>query len=57
MGLRSRLEKLVYPIIQILSDAVHYGVTKAVEFALARGTAETIRESGVTVNSLREPSH
>jgi NAD(P)-dependent dehydrogenase (short-subunit alcohol dehydrogenase family) len=38
--------------IQIPSDAVHYGVTKAAEFALARGIAETIPESGVTVNSL-----
>lgn len=38
--------------IQVPGDAVHYGVTKAAAFALARGIAETIPESGVTVNSL-----
>jgi len=38
--------------IQVPSDAVHYGVSKAAVFALARGIAETIPDSGVTVNSL-----
>lgn len=38
--------------VQIPADSVHYGVSKAAEFALARGIAETIPASGVTVNSL-----
>ncbi|GGG92993.1 SDR family NAD(P)-dependent oxidoreductase [Silvibacterium dinghuense] len=38
--------------IQIPEEMVHYGVTKAAQIALARGIAETIPGSGVTVNSL-----
>lgn len=38
--------------VQIPPEMVHYGVTKAAQIALARGIAETIPESGVTVNSL-----
>jgi NAD(P)-dependent dehydrogenase (short-subunit alcohol dehydrogenase family) len=38
--------------VQIPAEMVHYGVTKAAQIALARGIAETIPASGVTVNSL-----
>jgi NAD(P)-dependent dehydrogenase (short-subunit alcohol dehydrogenase family) len=38
--------------VQIPGEMVHYGVTKAALIALARGIAETIPGSGVTVNSL-----
>lgn len=38
--------------VQIPQEMVHYGVTKAAQIALARGIAETIPGSGVTVNSL-----
>jgi NAD(P)-dependent dehydrogenase (short-subunit alcohol dehydrogenase family) len=38
--------------INIPPEMVHYGVTKAAQIALARGIAETIPGSGVTVNSL-----
>ena len=38
--------------MQIPEEMVHYGVTKAAQIALARGIAETIPGSGVTVNSL-----
>jgi NAD(P)-dependent dehydrogenase (short-subunit alcohol dehydrogenase family) len=38
--------------IQVPPEAVHYGVSKAAQFALVRGIAETIPDSGVTVNSL-----
>lgn len=38
--------------VQIPEEMVHYGVTKAAQIALARGVAETIPGSGVTVNSL-----
>jgi len=38
--------------VQIPGEMVHYGVTKAAQIALARGIAETIPASGVTVNSL-----
>jgi len=38
--------------IQVPPEAVHYSVSKAAQFALVRGIAETIPSSGVTVNSL-----
>jgi NAD(P)-dependent dehydrogenase (short-subunit alcohol dehydrogenase family) len=38
--------------IHIPEEMVHYGVTKAAQIALARGIAESVPESGVTVNSL-----
>ncbi|AFL89000.1 dehydrogenase of unknown specificity, short-chain alcohol dehydrogenase like protein [Terriglobus roseus DSM 18391] len=38
--------------VQIPEEMVHYGVTKAAQIALARGIAESIPASGVTVNSL-----
>jgi NAD(P)-dependent dehydrogenase (short-subunit alcohol dehydrogenase family) len=38
--------------LQIPAQAIHYGVTKAAEIALARGLAETCAKTGVTVNSI-----
>jgi NAD(P)-dependent dehydrogenase (short-subunit alcohol dehydrogenase family) len=38
--------------IHIPEEMVHYGVTKAAQIALARGIAESVPASGVTVNSL-----
>ncbi|SEB46433.1 SDR family NAD(P)-dependent oxidoreductase [Terriglobus roseus] len=38
--------------VQIPEEMVHYGVTKAAQIALARGIAESVPASGVTVNSL-----
>jgi NAD(P)-dependent dehydrogenase (short-subunit alcohol dehydrogenase family) len=38
--------------VHIPDEMVHYGVTKAAQIALARGIAETVKGSGVTVNSL-----
>ena len=38
--------------MHIPDEMVHYGVTKAAQIALARGIAETVKGSGVTVNSL-----
>ena len=38
--------------VQIPDEMVHYGVTKAADIALARGIAETVKGTGVTVNSL-----
>ena len=43
--------------MQIPSEMVHYGMTKTAQVALARGIAESVDESGVTVNSiLPQPS-
>jgi NAD(P)-dependent dehydrogenase (short-subunit alcohol dehydrogenase family) len=38
--------------VQIPSEMIHYGVTKTMQIALARGLAETTKGTGVTVNSV-----
>lgn len=38
--------------VQIPAEMVHYGVTKTAQLALARGIAESVAGSGVTVNSV-----
>ncbi|MBV8636978.1 MAG: SDR family oxidoreductase [Candidatus Eremiobacteraeota bacterium] len=38
--------------VQIPPEMVHYGVTKAAQIALARGIAEAVAGTGVTVNSV-----
>jgi NAD(P)-dependent dehydrogenase (short-subunit alcohol dehydrogenase family) len=38
--------------VNIPSEMIHYGVTKTMQVALARGLAETTAGTGVTVNSL-----
>ena len=38
--------------IQIPAEMIHYGVTKAAQIAVARGLAETLAGTGVTINSV-----
>jgi NAD(P)-dependent dehydrogenase (short-subunit alcohol dehydrogenase family) len=38
--------------VQIPAEMVHYGVTKTAQIALARGIAETLNGTGITVNSV-----
>jgi NAD(P)-dependent dehydrogenase (short-subunit alcohol dehydrogenase family) len=38
--------------VQIPAEMVHYGVTKAAEIAVARGIAESVAGTGITVNSV-----
>jgi NAD(P)-dependent dehydrogenase (short-subunit alcohol dehydrogenase family) len=38
--------------VQIPVEMIHYGVTKTMQIALARGLAETTSGTGVTVNSV-----
>lgn len=38
--------------IQIPAEMIHYGVTKTAQIALARGIAESVAGTGVTVNSV-----
>lgn len=38
--------------IQIPAEMVHYGMTKTAQIAVARGIAETVAGTGVTVNSV-----
>ena len=38
--------------VQIPKEMIHYGVTKTMQIALARGLAETTIGTGVTVNSV-----
>jgi NAD(P)-dependent dehydrogenase (short-subunit alcohol dehydrogenase family) len=38
--------------VQIPAEMVHYGMTKTAQVAIARGIAETVAGSGVTVNSI-----
>jgi NAD(P)-dependent dehydrogenase (short-subunit alcohol dehydrogenase family) len=38
--------------VQIPAEMVHYGMTKTAQIAIARGIAETVAGSGVTVNSV-----
>lgn len=44
--------------IQLPAEMIHYGVTKTAQIAVARGIAETVAGTGVTVNSvLPGPTH
>jgi len=38
--------------VQIPAEMVHYGMTKAAQIAIARGIAESVAGSGITVNSV-----
>ncbi len=38
--------------VQIPSEMIHYGMTKTAQVAIARGVAETVAGTGVTVNSV-----
>jgi NAD(P)-dependent dehydrogenase (short-subunit alcohol dehydrogenase family) len=38
--------------VQIPVEMIHYGMTKTAQVAIARGIAESVAESGVTVNSI-----
>ncbi len=38
--------------LQIPPEMIHYGVTKTAQLAVARGLAETLAGTGVTVNSV-----
>src|SRR2546421_9602955 len=38
--------------VNIPTEMIHYGVTKTMQLALARGLAETTAGTGVTVNSV-----
>jgi NAD(P)-dependent dehydrogenase (short-subunit alcohol dehydrogenase family) len=38
--------------LQIPSEMIHYGMTKTAQLAVARGLAETLAGTGVTVNSV-----
>jgi NAD(P)-dependent dehydrogenase (short-subunit alcohol dehydrogenase family) len=38
--------------LQIPPESIHYGMTKAAQIAVARGLAETVAGTGVTVNSI-----
>jgi NAD(P)-dependent dehydrogenase (short-subunit alcohol dehydrogenase family) len=38
--------------VQIPEEMVHYGMTKTAQIAVARGLAETCKQTGITVNSL-----
>jgi NAD(P)-dependent dehydrogenase (short-subunit alcohol dehydrogenase family) len=38
--------------VQIPAEMIHYGVTKTAQIAVARGLAETLAGTGVTVNSV-----
>jgi NAD(P)-dependent dehydrogenase (short-subunit alcohol dehydrogenase family) len=38
--------------VQIPSEMIHYGMTKTAQVAIARGVAETVAGSGVTVNTV-----
>lgn len=38
--------------VQIPAEMIHYGVTKTAQLAVARGLAETVASSGITVNSV-----
>jgi NAD(P)-dependent dehydrogenase (short-subunit alcohol dehydrogenase family) len=38
--------------VQIPAEMVHYGMTKTAQVAIARGIAETVAGTGVTVNSI-----
>jgi NAD(P)-dependent dehydrogenase (short-subunit alcohol dehydrogenase family) len=38
--------------VQIPTEMIHYGMTKTAQVAIARGVAETVAGTGVTVNSV-----
>jgi NAD(P)-dependent dehydrogenase (short-subunit alcohol dehydrogenase family) len=38
--------------VQIPGEMIHYGMTKAAQIAVARGIAETVANTGITVNSI-----
>lgn len=38
--------------VQIPAEMVHYGMTKSAQIAIARGIAESVADSGITVNSV-----
>jgi NAD(P)-dependent dehydrogenase (short-subunit alcohol dehydrogenase family) len=38
--------------VQIPAEMVHYGMTKTAQIAVARGIAETVAGTGITVNSV-----
>ena len=38
--------------IQVPAEMIHYGMTKTAQLALSRGLAETVKGTGVTVNSV-----
>jgi len=38
--------------VQIPVEMVHYGMTKTAQLAVARGVAETVAGTGITVNSV-----
>ena len=38
--------------LQIPTESIHYGVSKAAQIAVARGIAETVAKTGITVNSI-----
>lgn len=38
--------------VQIPSEMIHYGMTKTAQIAVARGLAETVAGTGITVNSI-----
>ena len=38
--------------VQIPAEMIHYGMTKTAQLAIARGLAETVAGTGVTVNSV-----
>jgi NAD(P)-dependent dehydrogenase (short-subunit alcohol dehydrogenase family) len=38
--------------VQIPTEMIHYGVTKTAQVAVARGIAETVGGTGITVNSV-----
>jgi NAD(P)-dependent dehydrogenase (short-subunit alcohol dehydrogenase family) len=38
--------------VQIPLEMIHYGVTKTAQIALARGIAESVAGTGITVNSV-----
>ena len=38
--------------VQIPAEMVHYGMTKAAQIAIARGIAESVAGTGITVNSV-----
>src|ERR1700757_3446612 len=38
--------------VQIPAEMVHYGMTKTAQIAIARGVAESVAGTGVTVNSV-----
>jgi NAD(P)-dependent dehydrogenase (short-subunit alcohol dehydrogenase family) len=38
--------------VQIPAEMIHYGMTKTAQLAIARGVAETVAGTGITVNTV-----